>query len=78
MTFKHKLSKRLAMMRDAAAVLALLAPFACAGDQPISAPSQSDGGHARPSITSVTVVPTNPTILFAESFEDDAFATRGW
>ena len=68
MTFKHKLSKRLAMMRDIAVAFAAVAILACAGDQSISGPTT-------PSLLSSS----DPgTILFQETFEDNAFAARGW
>ena len=60
----------------AGAVPTALALSACAGDEPITAPAQVDTGHA--SISTDVNPPTNPTILFEESFEDDAFASRGW
>ena len=64
MTFKHKLSKRLAMIRDRAVVVIILALFACVGDQPTS----MEG-----SITA----PATPTTLFQESFDDASVAARG-
>src|SRR6266550_8960873 len=70
MTFKHKLSKRLAMMRDAALILSGLAKFACVpGEHSISGPSA-------PSLFNISANPG--TILFQESFEDNALAGRGW
>jgi len=77
MTFKHKLSKRLALLKDRAAMFTALLLFACAGDQPTSAPSQQGIG-IHPDVSSSTTGPTNPTVLFEESFEDGAFALRGW
>src|SRR5687768_9446482 len=68
MTFKHKLSKRLAMIRDAAVVFTALALLACAGDPLI--------GHlTQPNFDTSS---DTPSILFQESFEDAAFASRGW
>jgi hypothetical protein len=70
MTFKHKLSKRLAMMRDVALLLPAVAIVACtAGDQPVSGPTI-------PSLASSSITPG--TILFQESFVDTALAARGW
>src|SRR5262245_2703896 len=66
MTFKHKLSRRLAMLRDRALVVAILALFACVGDQPTS------------SLPQASVAPTTPTMLFQEPFEDTDFAGHGW
>src|SRR6266545_2410760 len=72
MTFKHKLSMRLAMMRDrivvglvAAALVAACAP----GDHAISGPT-------KPSLATTAGNPG--TLLFQESFEDTAFGGRGW
>jgi uncharacterized protein YjdB len=70
MTFKHKLSKRLALMRDAALILSAIATFAC---EP-GAPSISE--PFAPSLLSVSANPG--TILFQENFEDNAFAGRDW
>src|SRR6267143_2050815 len=68
MTFKHKLSKRLAMMWDLAVVFSAAATFACApGDRALS-PLQAD----------LTAPPSSGTMLFQETFEDNAFAARGW
>jgi len=46
--------------------------FACIGDRPINGPSE---GPTPPSFDNIT---SDPTILFQESFEDGAFASRGW
>src|SRR2546426_5565286 len=70
MTFKHKLAKRLAMIRDTAGLLPAAAILACtAGDQAISGPTQPSflGSASNPS-----------AILFQETFADTAFAARGW
>src|SRR5438309_1391481 len=67
MTFKHKLSKRLAMMWDLAVVFSAAATFACAPGDRALAPVATD-------LTS----PSSGTILFQETFEDNAFAARGW
>src|SRR5712691_3734273 len=70
MTFKHKLAKRLAMIRDTAGLLPAAAILACtAGDQAISGPTQPSflGSASNPSAT-----------LFQETFADTAFAARGW
>src|SRR2546426_641592 len=70
MTFKHKLAKRLAMIRDTAGLLPAAAILACtAGDQAVSGPTQ-------PSFLSSASNPS--TILFQETFADTAFAARGW
>ncbi len=67
MTFKHKLSKRLAMLHEMAlASLAALAVACTPGDRALS-PVQAD-------VTS----PPSGTLLFQETFEDNAFAARGW
>ena len=70
MTFKYKLSKRLAMMRDTALILSAIAAFACVpGEDSMSGPSA-------PSLFSISANPG--TILLQESFEDNALAGRGW
>ncbi len=70
MTFKHKLSARLALMKSALALLPVALIFACTvGDQPISGPAKA---------SSLTTAPAAGTVLFQESFEDNAFAARGW
>jgi len=67
MTFKHKLSKRLAMLHEmAVASLAALAVACTPGDRALS-PVQADGTS-----------PPSGTLLFQETFEDNAFAARGW
>ena len=65
MTFKHKLSVRLALIRNAATAFAAVAIFGCAGDFAV-APEQPLFDVAA------------PQILFQESFEDAAFASRAW
>ncbi|HET7789908.1 MAG TPA: Ig-like domain-containing protein [Gemmatimonadales bacterium] len=68
MTFKHKLSARLALLKGIA--LLATAVVACTvADQTVSGPSRS-GSPARTA--------TAGTILFQENFEDNAFAGRGW
>ena len=70
MTFKHKLSARLALMKAALALLPLALIFACGvGDQPISGPTKTNA---------LTSAPAAGTLLFQESFEDNSFAARGW
>src|ERR1700745_3563016 len=72
MTFKHKLSRRLALMRDRIVVGLVAAALvtACApGDQAISGPS-------KPSLATTAGHPG--TLLFQELFEDSAFGARGW
>jgi len=71
MTFKHKLSMRLALMRDRAVMAAAAALVASCtpADQSISDPP-------RPSYA--TAVAGSGTILLQEGFEDNAFAARGW
>src|SRR2546427_7668718 len=71
MTFKHKLWKRLALLRDAAMVLPAAALLACAlGDQSVTGPTTPS--FLDPPANSGT------SILFQENFEDNAFAARGW
>src|SRR5438552_16677832 len=72
MTFKHKLSMRLALIRDrmvvglvAAALVAACAP----GDHAISGPT-------KPSFATIAGNPG--TLLFQELFEDTAFGGRDW
>ncbi|HYR13869.1 MAG TPA: fibronectin type III domain-containing protein, partial [Mycobacterium sp.] len=71
MTFKHKLSMRLALMRDRAVMVAAAALVASCtpADQSISDPP-------RPSYA--TAVASSGTILLQEGFEDNAFGARGW
>src|SRR5690242_4803242 len=70
MTFKHKLSARLALMKSALALLPVALIFACTvGDQPISGPTKANA---------LTSAPAAGTLLFQESFEDNSFAARGW
>jgi len=67
MTFKHKLSVRLALMHDAVAAVAATLILACTpGDRTLS-PIQAD-----------LTPPPAGTLLFQENFEDNAFASRGW
>src|SRR2546425_1205189 len=67
MTFKHKLSKRLAMLHEMAVAFLVALAVACApGDRALS-PPQAD----------LTAPPIGMT-LFQETFEDSAFAARGW
>src|SRR5437879_3614015 len=67
MTFKYKLSVRLALMHDAVAALAATLILACTpGDRTLS-PIQAD-----------LTPPPAGTLLFQENFEDNAFASRGW
>ena len=67
MTFKHKLSRRLALIHDAMAAMLVALIAACTpGDRSLS-PVQAD----------VTPPPAG-TLLFSEHFEDTAFASRGW
>src|SRR5256885_5092211 len=67
MTFKHKLSKRLAMLHEMAVAFLVALAVACApGDRAFS-PPQAD----------LTAPPIGMT-LFQETFEDSAFAARGW
>src|SRR3954470_10843782 len=53
MTFKHKLSKRLAIIWGSAAVLTALVVFACSGGEQIIAPNKA---------SSITVAPNQPTV----------------
>lgn len=70
MTFKHKLSMRLALMRSAAMLPAATLIFACTmGDQSVSGPTKP---------STMTVASTPGTVLFQENFDDNAFASRGW
>src|SRR2546425_11521542 len=70
MTFKHKLAKRLAMIRDTAGLLPAAAILACtAGDQAVSGPTQPSFLSSASNLS---------TILFQETFADTAFAARGW
>jgi len=69
MTFRHKLSMRLALMRSAL-VLLPAAMIACAvRDQSVNGPAK--GG-------AVAMAPTAGTVLLQEDFEDNSFAARGW
>ncbi len=68
MTFKHKLSKRLAMMRDLVLAAAAASIVACSlADEPNLPKSSLLSSSATPG-----------TVLFQENFEDNAFAARGW
>ena len=68
MNFKHKLSKRMAIIWS-------LILFACVGE-PVTTSPDTDLS-VPPGIT--TPAPTSSaTILFEEPFEDAAFASRGW
>ena len=70
MTFKHKLSARLALMKSALALLPVALIFACSvGDQPISGPTKANA---------LAMAPAAGSLLFQESFADNAFAARGW
>src|SRR5882757_1290940 len=70
MMFKHKLSRRLAMIRDAVVAFAAATIVGCVpGDPGINAP-------AAPTFASTSGSPS--TILLQEAFDDNAFATRGW
>jgi len=71
MTFKHKLSKRLALMRDVTAALAAAALVATCVSR-----DQSLGGPTTPSFNTSSDSPG--TVLFQEMFEDNALAARGW
>src|SRR6267143_2420055 len=63
MTFKHKLSKRLALMRDAALVLPAAAIFACAtGDRTV--------GPGQPTFLSTTSLPGTVTDLSVTAMTD--------
>ena len=63
MTFKHKLSKRLAIIWEAAALFTALVLFACAGDQPIVAPTQPGADTIHPRISTGAVAPIDTTVL---------------
>src|SRR5438309_129806 len=80
MTFKHKLSKRLALLRDAAVVLPVAAIFACTlGDNPISGPfTQSFSTSSNNPSPLTDPSSSGGTVLVQESFADNAFASRGW
>jgi len=65
MTFKHKLSMRLALMRNAATAFAAIAIIGCAGDLAVAPDEPSFGVSAG-------------QILLQENFEDGAFASRSW
>jgi hypothetical protein len=65
MTFKHKLSKRLALMRDAALVLAAAAILACAPGDRALAPDLPRFATTSPSL---------PDTVFAEDFESGTLA----
>ncbi len=68
MTFKHKLSKRLAMTRDLVVAAAAATIVACSlADEP---------NLPKTSLLSSSATPG--TVLFQENFEDNAFAGRGW
>src|SRR2546425_9284110 len=71
MTFKHKLSKRLAMIRDLTGALAAAALVAtCVSrDQSLSGPTTPSFNTSSDSLG---------TVLFQEMFEDSALAARGW
>ncbi len=70
MTFKHKLSMRLARMRSVLMLLPAALIFACTvGDQSLSGPTQPN---------SLAMASTPGTVLFQENFDDNAFAGRGW
>jgi len=71
MTFKHKLSKRLALMRDVTAALTAAALVATCAPR-----DQSLSGLTTPSFT--TSSDSLGTVLFQEMFEDNALAVRGW
>src|SRR5713101_3382054 len=80
MTFKHKLSKRLALLRDAAVVLPAAAIVACTlGDGAINGPTHPRVpiGSSHPS-PATDVSPSGGTVLLQENFPDNAFAARGW
>ena len=80
MTFKHKLSKRLAIIWDTAVVFGTLALVACAGEQPTGSPISSSVEQLPVLDPGAEIGVTGGTaaVLFEESFEDDAFASRGW
>src|SRR5258706_16201032 len=70
MTFLHKLAMRLARLKRAVALLPVALIFACSvGDQPISGPTKTNA---------LAMAPPAGSLLFQESFEDNAFAARGW
>jgi len=71
MTFKHKLSKRLAMIRDLTGALAAAALVATCvpSDQSLSGPTTPSFSTSSDSLG---------TVLFQEMFEDNALAARGW
>jgi uncharacterized protein YjdB len=70
MPFKHKLSKRLAILWDAAVLLPALTLLTCA---------PADKSVSSPTTPSFLVAPSpSGTVLFQESFTDAAVATRGW
>src|SRR2546422_733040 len=71
MTFKHKLSKRLALMRDVTAALAAAALVATCvpGDPTLSGPPTPSFNTSSDSLG---------TVLFQEMFEDNALTARGW
>jgi hypothetical protein len=70
MTFKHKLSARLAMMRSLLVLVPAAMFFACTvGDQSVSGPTQA---------SSLAMAPPPGTLLFQENFDDNSFAGRGW
>jgi uncharacterized protein YjdB len=70
MPFMHKLSKRLAMLWDAAILLPALALVTC---------TPADKSVSSPTTPSFLVASSNPsTLLFQEPFADAAVASRGW
>jgi uncharacterized protein YjdB len=71
MSFKHKLSKRLATIWRAAFLLPAVALLACESSNRAVAPDQS-----QQPVAFATAQPG--TTLFQENFDDNAFASRGW
>src|SRR5256712_7784826 len=71
MTFKHKLSKRLALLRDAAMLSGARPLCGCAWGA-LWAPGPTTQSFLDPPANSGT------SILFQENFADNAFAARGW
>src|SRR5881394_661064 len=65
MTFKHKLSMRLALMRNAATAFLAIAILGCAGDMAVAPDEPSFALSAG-------------QVLIQESFEDASFASRNW